>query len=65
MPYIHPLIKQYKILKKRKGMTQQDVGEIVGRSTQQIAFYENGHCVPNLTMMTKMLQAVGAEGITA
>jgi DNA-binding XRE family transcriptional regulator len=61
---LHPVIKQYKVLKKRRGMNQQDVADLVGISKQQIAFYESGHSIPNLVMMTKMIQAVGGEGIT-
>ena len=62
---VHPIIKQYKILKKRKGMNQQDVAELVGVTKQSVANYESGRQIPSIIMMNKLVVAVGGEGITS
>jgi len=60
----HPIIKQYVALRKRAGMNQQDVADLVDISRQSVAYYESGRQIPNIVMMHKLIVAVGGQGIT-
>jgi len=51
---------QIKMHRKRIGLTQEQLGEKLGMSKQQIAYYENGHRIPNLeTTLPRICEALG------
>ncbi|RLI52192.1 hypothetical protein DRO61_00245 [Candidatus Bathyarchaeota archaeon] len=61
---VHPIIKQYKYLRHKKGITQDEICDLVGVSKQSIANYETGRQIPSILVMSKLIVAVGAEGMT-
>ena len=52
---LRKILKEYR---KKKGLTQKQLGEIVGVSTSTIAKYENGDLEPNLKVLSKLAKAL-------
>lgn len=53
---------QIKEFRKAKGLTQSDLGELLGMSKQQIAYYENGHRIPTVeNTLQKICEALGVD----
>jgi len=54
--------KQLKAHRKALGLTQAQLGERVGMSKQQIAYYENGQRLPSLGVTLPLLcEALGVD----
>lgn len=52
---LRKILKEYR---KKKGLTQKQLGGIVGVSTSTIAKYENGDLEPNLKVLSKLAKAL-------
>lgn len=48
-------------LRKNRGLTQHQLGEMVGQAGKTIATYENGRRSPRPAALTKLADALGAE----
>ena len=51
-------IRKYRI---EKGLSQRELGELVGMTQQQIAQYENGKGKPKLETLDKLAKALGVK----
>lgn len=51
-------IRKYRI---EKGLSQRELGELVGMTQQQIAQYENGKRKPKLETLDKLAKALGVK----
>lgn len=55
---LNNILKQ---LRKEKGISQRELGELCGKSDSTISAYESGVVSPNAETLQKMLAAVDAE----
>ena len=54
--------KQLTYWRKKAGLTQGELGEKLGMSKQQIAYYENGHRTPTLhKTLPAICEAIGID----
>ena len=57
---MHTKIKEYR---KRKGLTQQQLAELVGVTRQTINALENGHYNPSLILAHNISETLGSKHI--
>lgn len=53
--------KQIRKLRKRKGLTQEDLAGATGKSVTWIAYIENGYKRPNILLLTKIARVLGVK----
>jgi transcriptional regulator with XRE-family HTH domain len=53
--------EQIKILRRARGMTQDDLAKLVDRTPRSIRMIENGEASPRLTTLQKIAAALNAE----
>ena len=46
--------KQIALLRKRKGLTQEDVASRLNISSQAVSKWENGHTMPELSLLVEL-----------
>lgn len=53
--------EQIRTLRKRQGLTQEQLGELIGAHINSVVRWENESRVPNATMLRKLAEALGTN----
>lgn len=48
-------------IRKQRGLTQQQLGDMIGADHSTISYYESGRFHPSMTMLQKMRRALGVS----
>lgn len=48
-------------LRKEKGMTQEELAEIMGVSSQAVSKWENGNAMPEVALLTKLSKVLNCS----
>ena len=53
--------KNIKLLRERKGMTQEELGKAVGVSSMAVSQWENNRAVPRMGSIERLSEALGVS----
>jgi len=59
-----PCVRQYKTLRRLRGMSVEDVSDITDISVSSIRSIESGRRNPNVRTLDLLCRAVGSSGLT-